>query len=125
MFWVAVLILLAGVMLTAARPLALIVAGIGVVTAGFFGAHSIASAWVGRRAGGNRGQASALYLFSYYLGSSLLGSVGGVAWSRGAWFGVTLFCLALGVVALAGAAALARVPPLPIADPENRAPLEA
>jgi YNFM family putative membrane transporter len=91
----------------------LVVIGIGVVTIGFFGAHSIASAWVGRRASGRRGQAAALYLFFYYLGSSVLGSAGGVAWTAAGWSGVTLFCLMLGAIAIGGAVALARVPPLP------------
>lgn len=123
-FWVAVLILILGVAITSAQPLAIFVAGIAVVTTGFFGAHSIASAWVGRRAVENRGQASALYLFCYYLGSSVLGSAGGIAWTRGAWSGVTAFCLALGIVALTGAAALAFVKPLLVSDPPNQAPVE-
>jgi MFS family permease len=80
--------LIAGVALTAAAPLPIVIIGIGVVTAGFFGAHSVASSWVGRRAGGDRAQAAALYLFFYYLGSSVLGSAGRVAWSRGGWAGV-------------------------------------
>ncbi len=110
-FPVPVLLLVGGVLLTAARPLALVVPGIAVVTIGFFGAHSIASAWVGRRAGAAKGRAAALYLFFYYLGSSVLGSAGGVAWTRGGWPGVVWFCLALGAIALAGAAVLARVRP--------------
>ena len=124
-FWPAVLLLIGGVCLTAARPLPMVIVGIGVVTAGFFGAHSVASAWVGRRAVGHRGQASALYLFFYYAGSSVLGSAGGIAWTRGAWPGVTAYCLALGLVALAGAALLARVKPLPIVDPLQSASVEA
>lgn len=115
-FWVPVAILGVGVAITAARPLALVVAGIAVLTVGFFGAHSIASAWVGRRAQAHRGQAAALYLFFYYLGSSVLGSAGGIAWTRSGWGGVTLFCLLLAALALAGAALLARVPPLVAAD---------
>lgn len=113
-FWVPVVLLVAGVALTAAAPLALMVAGIALVTIGFFGAHSIASAWVGRRAVAAKGQAAAMYLFFYYLGSSVLGSAGGVAWTRYGWPGVTAFCLALGGVALAGAIALWRVAPLSI-----------
>lgn len=117
-FWVPTAILIGGVALTAARPLWLVVAGIGVVTVGFFGAHSIASAWVGRRGGAARGQAAAWYLFFYYLGSSVLGSAGGVAWTRAGWPGVVGFCLVLGAVALAGSALLFRVPPLAAAPHE-------
>ena len=116
-FWVPVVLLALGAALTAARPLALVILGIAIVTIGFFGAHSIASAWVGRRAQGARGQAAALYLFFYYLGSSVLGSAGGVAWTRGGWPGVVSFCLVLGALALAGAALLARVAPLPANTP--------
>ena len=111
--WQPIVLALAGVAITAARPLALVVAGIAVVTIGFFGGHSIASAWVGRRGGERRGQATAWYLFFYYLGSSVLGSLGGVAWSRAGWPGVTGFCLVLGVAALVVALLLVRVPPLP------------
>jgi YNFM family putative membrane transporter len=111
-FWVPVVLTIAGVALTAMRPLPLVIAGIGVVTIGFFGAHSIASAWVGRRASGARGQAAAFYLFFYYMGSSVLGSAGGFAWTHAGWPGVTAFCLVLVVVALGIAGILRTVPPL-------------
>ncbi|MEO5938305.1 MAG: MFS transporter [Sphingomonas sp.] len=113
LFWVPVVLLIAGVALTAAQSLALVIAGIGIATVGFFGAHSIASAWVGRRALRRRGQAAALYLFFYYAGSSVLGSLGGVAWTRWGWPGVAWFCGALGGVALIIALVLRSVPPLP------------
>jgi len=112
-FWMPVVLLIAGVALTAARPLALVVAGIGVVTIGFFGAHSIASAWVGRRALAQRGQAAALYLFFYYAGSSVLGSLCGIAWTHAGWPGVAFFCGALGVIALMLGLILRTIPPLP------------
>ena len=111
-FPVPVVLLIAGAALTAARPLWLVIAGVAVVTVGFFGAHSIASAWVGRRAGARRGQAAALYLFFYYLGSSVLGSAGGIAWSRGQWPGVALFCGVLALAALAVAFRLRAIAPL-------------
>jgi YNFM family putative membrane transporter len=111
-FWMPIAALLAGVALTAAAPLPIVIAGIAVVTAGFFGAHSIASAWVGRRGKADRGQAAALYLFFYYLGSSLLGSTGGVAWTRAGWPGVAAFVGVLTLAALAIAVRLSRVPPL-------------
>jgi YNFM family putative membrane transporter len=123
-FWLPIVLLIAGVAATEAHPLPLVIAGIALVTIGFFGAHSIASAWVGRRALGNRGQAAALYLFFYYLGSSVLGSAGGFAWSHAGWQGVALFCLALGIAALGLAVALARVPPLPLPESRDPAPTE-
>lgn len=112
-FWIPVALLIVGVALTAAGPLALVIAGIAVVTIGFFGAHSIASAWVGRRASRQRGQASALYLFFYYAGSSVLGSLGGIAWTQAGWPGVAWYCGGLCAVALAGGLILRSIPPLP------------
>ncbi|WP_313001991.1 MFS transporter [Brevundimonas sp.] len=77
-----------GVLLTVTSPLLLLVAGIGLVTMGFFLAHAVASGWVGRRARGAKGHAAALYLLFYYLGSSLVGSVGGWFWQHANWAGV-------------------------------------
>lgn len=116
-FWVPVVLLLAGVCITAANPLWWIIAGIAVVTGGFFGAHTIASSWVSRRAFGERGHASAVYLFCYYAGSSLLGSAGGLFWSNGGWPGVVAFCGLLSLIALGVAFLVARIPPL--ADPRQ------
>ena len=58
-----------GVVLTLPDNLWLVILGVGVVTVGFFGGHSIASSWVGLRAETAKAQASALYLFFYYAGS--------------------------------------------------------
>ena len=94
-----------------------------MVTIGFFGAYSIASARVGRRALGQRGQASALYLFFYYLGSSVLGSLGGIAWTRAGWPGVAWYCGALGTLALLTGLVLRTIPPLPQNEPAPPRPL--
>ena len=115
-FWIPLFIMLAGVGLTAATPLICIVLGVGVATAGYFGAHSIASSWVSRRGRAARTQAASFYLFFLYLGSSVLGTTGGVAWSRAGWKGVAGFIGALLVVALLIALRLVAVQPLP----ENR-----
>jgi YNFM family putative membrane transporter len=101
-------VMLAGIALTATRPLALIIAGVAVVTFGFFGGHSVASSWVGLRATHAKAQASALYLFFYYLGSSVVGSTGGLFWDRWRWPGVAAFVAALATVSLAVALGLAR-----------------
>ncbi|MDQ1230770.1 MFS transporter [Sphingomonas sp. SORGH_AS_0879] len=113
-FWLPTALLIGGVALTLAAPLWLVVAGIAVVTIGFFGAHSIASAWVGRRGGAMRGQAAAWYLFFYYMGSSILGSAGGIAWTYRGWPGVVGFSLMLGLFALIGSLLLFWVRPLTV-----------
>jgi YNFM family putative membrane transporter len=95
-------IALAGLGLSLAQPLALVILGVAAVTVGFFMAHSVASGWVGRLATENRSHASSLYLLAYYLGASLLGSAGGWFWRWGGWGAVTSYCCAgmLGVLAL-------------------------
>ncbi|MGL4119233.1 MFS transporter, partial [Escherichia coli] len=46
------------------------------------------------------GQASSLYLFSYYLGSSIAGTLGGVFWHNYGWNGVGAFIALMLVIAL-------------------------
>jgi YNFM family putative membrane transporter len=94
-------LMLAGVGLTMLRPLICVVVGIAVVTFGFFGAHSVASTWVGLRARRAKAQAAALYLFFYYMGSSVAGAVGGLFWEHWRWPGVAGFVAAMLLTALA------------------------
>ncbi|ANY81728.1 hypothetical protein BB934_10965 [Microvirga ossetica] len=109
--WAMIAIMLAGVALTLSQHLALILAGIVAVTFGFFGGHSIASSWVGNRAVDAKAQASALYLFCYYLGSSAVGTLGGVFWTRWGWGGVAGLVTILLLAALALALWLMALPP--------------
>ncbi len=101
------LIAVAGALLTLPDSLPLVVTGVAVMTAGFFGVHGVASGWVPARAhagGVSTGQAASLYLFAYYLGSSVFGSLAGHAWTVAAWPGVVVLAVALfavtGVLAL-------------------------
>lgn len=110
-FWPAILLMLAGALLTLAGPLLLVLGGMLLFAFGFFAAHSLASSWVGRRALRARGQASSLYLFSYYLGSSVAGTAGGFFWAHAGWNGVAGFIAALLGVALLVALHLSRLPP--------------
>ncbi|WP_238349451.1 MFS transporter [Pseudomonas sp. SWRI179] len=113
MLWATIALMLAGLLLTMATPLWLVILGMLVFTFGFFGAHSVASSWIGRRALKAKGQASSLYLFSYYAGSSVAGTAGGVAWHLGGWNGIGLFIGGLLVIALCVAVKLAKLPLLP------------
>jgi YNFM family putative membrane transporter len=99
-------LMLAGIVLMTLPLVAAIVAGIAVLTFGFFGAHSVASTWVGLRAPHSKAQAAALYLFFYYVGSSLAGSMGGVFWDRWGWIGVISFVVAMISAALTAVAFL-------------------
>ena len=98
--WIGMSIMLFGVGMTLASSLGVIIAGMAVLTFGFFGAHSIASGWVGQRALTARAQASALYLLCYYLGSSIGGSAGGLAYSYAGWPGLVGMVAGLLILAL-------------------------
>jgi len=104
----ALLVSAAGVLLTLPSSVALIVVGLVVLTGGFFAAHAVASAWVGRRARVAPAQASALYTCAFYIGSSVAGSIGGVFYGSGGWPATVAFVLALLAVALASAASIRR-----------------
>ncbi|MET0610733.1 MAG: MFS transporter [Pseudomonas caspiana] len=112
--WAVIVLMLAGMALTMFEPLALVVIGVVMFTFGFFGAHSVASSWIGRRALKAKGQASSLYLFSYYAGSSVAGTAGGVCWHYGGWNGIGLFIGVLLLIALGVALKLAKLPPLQV-----------
>jgi YNFM family putative membrane transporter len=97
--WTAFALMLVGTALTLLSSLWLIMLGIVAITFGFFGGHSIVSSWVGRRAGTAKAQASSMYLFSYYMGSSIAGASGGLFYAAGGWPGVAAF---VGTLVLAG-----------------------
>jgi YNFM family putative membrane transporter len=101
-----VVVALGGIALTLPSSVWWIVAGLVVLTAGFFAAHAVASGWVGARARVAPAQASALYLCLYYIGSSVAGSAGGVFWARGGWPAVAAFAAVLLALALASALSL-------------------
>ncbi|MBI3145971.1 MAG: MFS transporter [Pseudogulbenkiania sp.] len=111
--WLMVCLMLGGLALTLANTLWVVVPGIAVFTFGFFGAHSVASSWIGRRASHARGLASALYLSGYYLGGSGLGSASGLMWSWGGWSGVALALTGGLLLCLGIALRLRRLAPLP------------
>jgi MFS transporter, YNFM family, putative membrane transport protein len=103
-------VLLGGIMtaaigagMTLSRSLGGIIGGIALLTIGFFAAHSVASAWVGNLAVVAKGHASSLYLFAYYAGSSIMGTVGGWLWAAGRWPAVVAFAIALFALAFAAA----------------------
>ncbi|MFD5102286.1 MFS transporter [Streptomyces albidochromogenes] len=88
----------AGLLLSVADSLAAVLAGLVLITAGFFAGHAVASSSVSRTAKTGRAQASALYQSAYYLGSSVGGTLGAVAFHAGGWAGTVL----LGLVAVLG-----------------------
>lgn len=101
----SILIMAAGVALTLALALPLILTGLVLLTMGFFGAHSIAAGWTAARARVGRAQAASLYNLFYYAGSSLFGWLGGFVLIAG-WaplaLGVIVLCAVAAGIAVAG-----------------------
>jgi YNFM family putative membrane transporter len=110
--WMIITIMLTGLLITLANSLAVITFGIALFTFGFFGSHSIASSWVGRRAKAPQALASALYLLFYYMGSSSVSQVSGMMWGRMAWPGVVLVLAICLLIALAIALRLRNLEPI-------------
>jgi MFS transporter, YNFM family, putative membrane transport protein len=74
--------------------------GLAVVTAAFFAAHAVATAWVSVVAGRYRSQGAALYLCAYYTGSAVIGPALVATYERGGWVmsvGAMALLLAVGV----------------------------
>ncbi len=112
--WFSLAVMILGTAATLATGLAPIIGGIALFTCGFFCAHSVASSWVSVRAQTARAQATSLYLFFYYLGSSISGTVGGFFWTRWHWEGVAgliALLLVCGLLFVARLASLAKAEP--------------
>ena len=124
-YWALVLTMTAGVFLTLVPSTPVVIAGLAIATTGYFAAHGIASAWVARRAQVGRAQASAIYLFAYYLGSSVLGTLGGYAWGAWGWNGVMLVSGGAALAALLIAIRLMALPVLPIPESPAEPPAGA
>lgn len=107
----SLLLSLAAAVLSLVDLLPVVLIALVVFTIGFFGAHSATSSWLNHRTGTGAAQASALYLFSYYAGSSVGGTTGGLAFERGHWPGVVAYIAVLLLAALVAALLLRRTPP--------------
>lgn len=103
----AALVMILSLALTAVPNLIMMLIALFCFTAAFFTIHSSASGWVGVIATTHRAEGSSMYLFCYYLGSSLLGWLSGfffagLGWhGMLVWLGVILFGLTGVVVLLA------------------------
>lgn len=97
-----------GVVATLSAWLPLVLAGLVVLTAGFFGAHAVASGWTPVAAPEARTQAAAVYNLAYYAGSSLFGWLGGIGFALAGWTGTVGMVLALVAIAAGLATAVLR-----------------
>ena len=90
-----ILMMLVGLALMLINQLVIVFIGLLIFTFSFFAAHSTASSWVSIQSLQYRAVGSSLYLFCYYLGSSVLGSSSGLVWENYGWIGLTVFIAAL------------------------------
>ncbi|WP_031477759.1 MFS transporter [Streptomyces bicolor] len=88
----------AGLLLSLAGSLPLVLLGLVLITGGFFAGHAVASSAVSKTATRGRAQASALYQSAYYVGSSAGSTVGAVAFHAGGWAGT----VGVGLLAVLG-----------------------
>lgn len=88
----------AGLLVSLADSLPLVLLGLVLITAGFFAGHAVASSAVSHTAKEGRAQASALYQSAYYVGSSAGSTLGAIAFHAGGWAGT----VSLGLLAVAG-----------------------
>ena len=109
--WISIILMLIGIVATVSQQLSVVIFGMALFTFGFFAAHSVASSWVGLRAEHARAQASTLYMFAYYAGSSAAGVLGGTFWLAGGWNGVASMIGAMVILALVLALLLSRMAP--------------
>ena len=91
--------MLLGLVFMLVNSLVLVFIGLLIFTFAFFAAHSTASSWVSVQSLQYRAVGSSLYLFCYYLGSSVLGSSSGLVWEKAGWFGLSLF---IGIILVIG-----------------------
>jgi len=86
-----------GALVTLPDWLPTIIAGLVIVTAGFFALHALSAGWVAEL---GRGSAlpSALYTIGYYAGAGLLGWALGLVFDRGGWAALVAALTALGLV---------------------------
>ncbi|MCD7101319.1 MFS transporter [Pseudoclavibacter sp. 13-3] len=93
--------MIGGAALTLTAPLAVIVLGVALFTAGYFVTSPVTSAMTSLIAGPCRSQATAVYQLVFYIGNSVFGWMLGRVFEKFDWAGV-----ALGIVSLCLLAAL-------------------
>lgn len=101
---VALVVTAVGATMTIPDSLSLVIVGFVVLTGGFFAAHAVSSGWTaGAARPEGRGQASGLYTLAYYVGSSVGGTVGSVAFAKAGWealIGMVVIWLGLALLAV-------------------------
>lgn len=93
-------LLLGGSLLSLAFSSFVKMVGIALVTMGLFVTHAAASGWCGRLCPQYKEMSVAVYIFSYYCGASVLGSVAGICYTQWQWLGVVAMSVAASLLSL-------------------------
>lgn len=96
----SLIILLIGGCMTLNLNIWLKIFGLAIFTYGFFACHSINSTWVGNMATHDKVQAASLYLFAYYIGGGIGGTLGGIFYYQFDWFGVVGMITVLSIISI-------------------------
>ncbi|SBS27611.1 Inner membrane transport protein YnfM [Marinomonas spartinae] len=102
--------MIVGIVLSLSNSIYTVLAGVIIFTCCFFGCHSISLRWVNKHAEKDRGQATSIYLFFYYIGGSIVGYINGYIYSDLGWKGLVIFVAALLLVAIIIAGYLRHIP---------------
>ncbi len=102
---------IAGILLTLAPSLPLVILGLGLCCASVFIAHASASSYIGMVAHEPRAAAVGLYVMFYYAGGSLGSFLPGQFWNRGGWPACVLLVAAVQALTIALAALFWRPAP--------------
>lgn len=90
-FLLSVCIMILGSLISIGEPVLSKIGGLGCFTLGHFGAHSTACSWAGKVGKIDKGIISSSYMFFFYVGGSVFGSMGGIFLSSYGWVGVVFF----------------------------------
>ncbi|WP_010301259.1 MFS transporter [Kurthia senegalensis] len=94
MLIVSISIVTIGILLTTVHSLLTVLFGLFILSCGFFAWHNLVSGWVSISAQPEvKAYASSLYLLSYYVGSSVIGTIGGHFYDSYLWNGVAMLLI--------------------------------
>lgn len=96
----ALLLMCVGLVLLLVMHLGVLILGLGLFTFAFFGTHTMASRIVSAHAAFAKSTATSIYWLFYYAGSSLIGSLTGIVFTRYGWNLFVELLLVLIVIAL-------------------------
>lgn len=102
----SMIIMLVGAAITLLPSLLGKIGGLAVFTFGYFGASPIACSWASKCCKTDKAQGSALYYLFFYMGFSVIGTLGGVFLSAYSWQGLIMMIAVLLTAALFLAAKL-------------------